>query len=256
MDAIKRFAAAWRFLTVLPFFWPAGDDEGECLRRSMPMFSVVGLILGATAAVFAFLAGHVFPTPALAALCVVLLALFSMGLHLDGLADCADALMSPGRSREKALAIMKDSRVGAHGALALALLLLLKYACLASLPHWELCLAVLAAPVAGRVAMLPVMVQLPYAREQGLGKVFAAANTAALFLGGGALLFVVFLAAMGWVGVWVGVVLWLAITQGWVLYLRHRLGGATGDCYGAACELGESAALLAAAAAYHLQNGL
>lgn len=237
---IKRFAAAWRFLTVFPFFWAPGDDEGECLKRSAVMFPLVGLVLGGLAAAAAWGFGWLFPSLPAAALVTAVLALFSVGLHLDGLSDCGDALMTPGRSRDDALAIMKDSRIGSHGALALVLVLLIKFSALASAPN--LIWAAFVVPVGGRAALLFPLALLPYVRKQGLGTLFAAGK-ASLAIGiviAAAALFL----AMGW-RFWPGLVVWLAVGLGWTWFLRRRLGGSTGDGYGAACELGEAAMALA-----------
>lgn len=245
---IKTFAAAWRFLTAFPFLWPPGDDEGECLRRAPAAFPFVGLVLGIMAAGLAWLLLRMFPVAPSAALVVAALALFSMGLHMDGLTDCADALMSPGRSREKALEVMKDSRIGAHGALALVLLLLVKFAALASLAPDTLPWAALAMPVAGRTAMLFPMTLLPYVRPEGLGKAFGIERPRRT-LAFGILFAACCLGAT--FGLKTGVAalaLWVAVAMGWNWCLRRRLGGATGDCYGASCELAEAAVALAASA--------
>ena len=141
-------AADCGFLTAFRVLGPRGADEGDCLRAAPSAFALVGLALGGGAAGLTWVFLHVFPVAPSAALVVVTLALFSLGLHMDGLTDCADALMSPGRSRERALEVMKDSRIGAHGAMALVLLLLIKFASLASLGAEVLPWAALAMPVA------------------------------------------------------------------------------------------------------------
>lgn len=243
----KRFAAAWRFLTAFPFFWPAGEDEGECLRRSVCMFPLVGVVLGVFAAVFAMAAGHVLPPLATAALTVAVLAMFSLGLHLDGLADCADALLTPGRDREAALAIMKDSRIGAHGALALVLLLLVKFSCLASLSTGAMPYVVVLVPLAGRTGIVFIMLSLPYARKEGLGSLFGSENKVRTVCWSGAVLAAAALLALGIAGMAYILLFCVVVVFGLNRFLRRRLGGATGDAYGAACELAETAAALGGA---------
>ncbi|MCC8190586.1 MAG: adenosylcobinamide-GDP ribazoletransferase [Planctomycetes bacterium] len=244
---MKRFAAAWRFLTIFPWPLPAGSDETAALARSPVMFPAVGLAVGIAIAVA--LAGCVplFPVSVLAALAVLLLAVPSGGLHLDGLADSADALLAPGRGREAALAIMRDSRIGAHGATALFLVLLIKYACLSALPAELMVLTVAVAPTAGRAAMLLPMALLPYARPQGLGGIFRIQDPLALtaFATGWTALGLGL--AWGLRGGLVGLGAWLAVVLGWTGFLFRRLGGATGDTYGAGCELAETAVCLSAA---------
>lgn len=238
----RRFAAAWRFLTAFPFFLPADEDEGECLRRSVAMFPLVGLVLGVFAAAIAVAVGYILPPMVAGALVVSALALFSLGLHLDGLADCADALLTPGRDREKALAIMKDSRIGAHGAMALVLLLLVKFSCIASLSAGAMPYVALLVPVAGRASIVFLMQLLPYVRREGLGTLFAREGkwltmgwTVAV-LAGAALL------AIGVTGMVAVLVCFAVVVLGCIYFFNRRLGGATGDVYGAACELGETAA--------------
>lgn len=244
---LRRLAAAWRFLTVIPCPWWADDNEAEALRGSVLYFPAVGLVLGLLSCAVVAALTPLFPAGVTAALVVVLLAGWSGGLHLDGLADSADALLSPGHSREKALAVMKDSRIGSHGAVALIMVLLVKYACLASFEAWELPWVVLAVPVAGRAAMLFPMAYLPYAREKGLGSLFTipgqvkTAGAACVWTA------VLLLAALGVSRALAGFLLWLAMAFLWVWFLRKRLGGATGDTYGAACEFGEMMACFAAA---------
>ena len=242
---LDRFAAAWRFLTVFPF--PGRYGEGGALGRSLAMFPVVGAVLGGLAWLVATALGLVLPPLPLAMLVVAAMALFSFGLHMDGLADCADALLSLGRSRERALEVMRDSRIGAHGALALCLVLLLKVACLASMPVAKMALAALAAPVAGRAAMFFPMLLLPYLRDEGLGKIFARTHAAPLLAYGVAAVAALSWAALGVSSGGVAVGAWAFVVALWVYFLRRRLGGATGDCYGAACELGEAAFVLGAA---------
>lgn len=252
----RRFAAAWRFLTVFPA-WPGPDgNEGEHLRRSAPLFPVVGLILGLFGGGLTILLGRILPGPVTAALAVAYLALVSGGLHLDGLADSADGLLSPGRDRDKALAVMRDSRIGSHGAFALVMILLVKYAALSTLPPYAMAFAIAVAPIAGRAAMLFPMTLLPYARESGLGGLFKLERSR--FILAGACVWVAGVMAVFWgvVAALPGIAVWLGVVVGWVLFLRKRLGGGTGDTYGAVCELAEATVCVMATAAIHLSDPL
>ncbi len=249
---MKAFAAAWRFLTIIPWFTPPGNDEPERLRRSVIMFPLVGIVLGLLAACLALLVTQALPAMPAAALTVAALALFSGGFHLDGLADCGDALLSPGRDREKALAVMKDSRIGAHGAMTLVLILLLKFAGLAAIGHERMAAAAFAMTVAGRAAMLFPMTMLPYARAEGLGRLFAADRPAGtLAWGACAAVLCIGLAVRPLSAALLAAAAAIVVPLAWVRFLRRRLGGATGDCYGAACELTETAVAVAAAAKLH-----
>ncbi len=240
------FAAALRFLTILPLPGRFGTSEAE-LANAAPFFPLVGLLLGCIAAPAAQLFFHFLPPLPTAVLLTFLLLAFSGGLHLDGLADTADGFFSA-RSPERMLEIMKDSSIGAMGAIALILLLLLKTACLASLPPDKLLAAAFLMPAAGRAAILLLMAMLPYAREEGLGRLFAvyfnsgagwAASLAGFFL-----LTWAAAAAAGPSGLAV-VLAVLLLTFCFVLLCRSKIGGVTGDTLGAACELAEAAAALA-----------
>lgn len=244
---LKRFAAAWRFLTIFPFPMRPGDDEVEHIRRCAGMFPVVGLALGLGAGSITWLLVRVLPLPAAAAAATAILAFVSGCFHMDGLADSADAMLSSVHDTEKSLAIMRDSRIGAHGAAAIMLVLILKFGCLASLTSEVLPAAVAVAPLAGRAGILFPVVLLPYLRDKGLGKLFEIRNPVLLIAWGSLCTMAGMGIAWGLTGVGVGLPVWLAVVLLWVWCLKNRLGGATGDTYGATCELAETAACLAAA---------
>jgi adenosylcobinamide-GDP ribazoletransferase len=240
------FAAALRFLTILPLPSKIGTTEAE-LVHAAPFFPAVGLLLGCIAAPAAKMFFFFLPPLPAALLTVFTLLAFSGGLHLDGLADTADGFFSA-RSQERMLEIMKDSSIGTMGAIALMFILFLKTACLASLSSEKLLAAVFLMPLAGRAAILLLMAMLPYAREEGLGRLFAvyfnsgagwAASLAAFLL----LTWAAY-AAAGPSG-FAAVLSVLLLTILFALFCRCKIGGATGDTLGAACELAEAAAVLA-----------
>jgi adenosylcobinamide-GDP ribazoletransferase len=234
---------AFRFLTRFPVGRdvPARADAG----RSCAWFPLAGAAMGLLVAGGAWLAqGHV--PPALAGvIAAAALAWMSGGLHLDGLADTFDGLSGGHGDRERTLAIMRDGRIGAHGAAALALLLLAKAAALAELvargDPWPM----VAAPAVARFAAVPLVVWFPYAREEGLGTAFRgtagtreigiAAVLAAAAAGPSAPASLASAAAAH------------AVAGALALAVRRRLGGRTGDVYGAAIELAELAFLSVAA---------
>lgn len=231
---MRGLLAAVRFLSILPIPGRYGSERAD-LARSAPFFPVVGLLLGALAALVAWAASLVAPPMVVAAAVVVLLLSFSGCLHMDGLCDTADGLLSA-RPRERALEIMKDSHVGTMGVMAAVCVLLMKFASLASLQPNRLWPAVFLMPLAGRCAMVMHLALLPYARSDGLGSVFytkrrylAAIKAVAVLC---AACWVMF-GAGGWIvaGVSIAIVLLLAV------YFRYRIGGATGDTFGATCEI-------------------
>jgi adenosylcobinamide-GDP ribazoletransferase len=231
---MRGLLAAVRFLTIVPIPGTCGAEDTD-LARSPPFFPVVGLLLGALAALLAWAASLVAPPMVVSAAVVVLLLSFSGCLHLDGLCDTADGLLSA-RPRDRALEIMKDSHVGTMGVMAAVCVLLMKFASLASLRADCLWPAVLLMPLAGRCAMVVHMALLPYVRSGGLGSAF---YTNRRYVA--AIEAVVVLVAVCWLvfgpsgcivaAVWTAAVLALAV------YLRCKIGGATGDTFGATCEM-------------------
>jgi adenosylcobinamide-GDP ribazoletransferase len=226
--------AAIRFLTIVPIpgSWGTAEDD---IAGSVPWFPVIGLLLGAAAAGLAWGLSGVTPPLVLAAVMVIVLLSFSGCLHLDGLADTADGLLSS-RSRERILEIMKDSRTGAMGVIAIVCVLLAKFAALASLPAARLWPAVLLAPLAGRCALVIHMALLPCARPSGLGAIFYRRRPrwAAFWAAG-------LLAAVAWglLGPR-GLMVWAACMAVVLVLSAHvyrKIGGATGDTLGAVCEI-------------------
>ena len=234
---MKPLLAGIRFLTIVPVPGVWGTDE-EDLARSVPWFPMIGLLLGAAAAALACVLSWVAPAMLAAAAMVVALLSFSGGLHLDGLADTADGFLSS-RPRERILEIMKDSHIGAMGVMVIACVLLLKFASLALLPAGRLWPALLLMPLEGRCAIVIQMALLPYARPGGLGAIFYRRQPrwAAVCAAG-------VLAAVG-VGVlgWRGLVVWaacMATILALSVYIYRKIGGATGDTFGAVCEIIET----------------
>ena len=234
---------AFRFLTRLPV--GGGALAAADLGRSCAWFPLAGAVLGlAVAGAGHLTAGHV--PPALAGvLAAAALAWLSGGLHLDGLADLFDGLSGGHGDRAKTLAIMRDARIGAHGAAALALALLAKSAALAELVAGDRLWLVAAAPAVARFVAVPLVVGFPYARPEGLGKAFhgtAGAREVAV-----AALLAAAAVAPGAPASLACAAVAAAVAYAVALVARRRLGGLTGDVYGAAIELAEVAFLSVAA---------
>lgn len=244
---MKAFALAVRFLTVLP--WPgAPETPGPAdFAKAVARFPFVGLVVGVLLVLIDGALGLFFPLPVRSVGVVAALALLSGGLHLDGLADWADG-MGGGDSPESRLRIMKDSSCGPMGAAAISLVLLVKYTALISLPgpgRWQ---ALLVAPVLARATMAVLLAFLPYARPGG-GTGAAFAQTVSPGEGyaavGWALALCVVLGGLGGLIAALGAA---ALTAGLRHLLRVKLGGGTGDAYGAGGELGEGLSLALCAA--------
>jgi len=243
---VKRVWAELRlataFLTLVPV-GPAGTVAPIQLARSLTWFPLVGLLLGLLLAGIDLLLEPYLPATVVVGLSIVLLVLLTGGLHLDGVADLADGL-GGGRDPAARLRIMKDSRVGAMGVIALILLLLLKYQALAAFPAGERTIALLLMPAAGRWLPVLLAVTSPYARpEGGTGGAFIDHAGGWQLLGGTGLLLALALYLCSWTGAFVVLLLALAAFLFRALVMA-RLGGVTGDVLGAAVEGGEVLTLL------------
>ncbi|MGH7947783.1 MAG: adenosylcobinamide-GDP ribazoletransferase [Candidatus Binataceae bacterium] len=233
------------FLTILPLM-PAGRATDDSVARSFAWFPLVGFAIGALLCV-EDLAVRPLLGDTLGALFVILsLSVITGAVHLDALADTADAL-GAGRDRTRALEIMRDSRIGSYGAIALIFDLAFKVVAVASLSGPPRYVALFLAPGIGRWAMVAVAHRLDYLRNDGAGAKLLLSDashglTVATLVTVVALL--PFLAARTFcAAAFAGV---LVITLRW--FYRRWLGGVTGDLIGACGELVEVAVLVAFAA--------
>lgn len=240
---LAGFLAALRFLTIVPLTWRS-EQDGRFFGAALAWFPVIGLLIGGVAAACTSCLTPFFPPQVVAVAAIVLLAAASGCLHLDGLADSGDGLLSA-RSRERILEIMRDSRIGAMGVIALIVVLLGKYAALSSLDLSVLPVTLVAMPVAGRCAILLTMAFLPYAREgEGLGRLFYSSSTRLIALW--ALVFLAVVLGFGGERMVLAVLAAVFVTVLFFsLWCRSKIGGATGDTLGAVCELTEMMAAVA-----------
>lgn len=243
------FVPAVRYLTIVPL--PGRDRTTlDDLGRAAAWFPLVGLALGAVVALAEGVTAFLFPTLLSALLTVTTWKLLTGGLHLDGLADSLDGLV--GRDPEHRLAIMRDSRIGAFGAVGLILFLLLEIAALAELRaslRWRV---LLAAPALARAMPLLIAQLFPPARTEGHGAAFRASLSARSVAIGVAVGIVVAMLALGVPGI-VAVVVAIAVALAFARLLAGRLGGLTGDVLGATIEVTELAVLLTVSAWAHLR---
>lgn len=242
---MRSFLAALRFLTVFPLPSSLGLNEKD-LEQCPACFPLVGLLLGALAALLDHGLQLLLPSLAVSLMVVIVLLIMSGGLHLDGLADTADAFFSS-RPAGRMLEIMKDSRTGPMGAAAVACTIGLKTVLLASVTGSMRPGIVLLMPLSGRCAMLAMLSLLPYVRsEGGLCSIFLrkrsplhAVWAVLILLGTGFLV-------LGRSGLAVGAAVCCASLL-LAAYTLRKIGGMTGDTLGAASEIAELVPPLAAA---------
>lgn len=247
-DLFQRhdIAAAFTLLTRLPV--PA-DHELAAARSAHAVWAwpLVGATLGATAALVASGALAIgVPTGIAAALALATLAIATGALHEDGLADCADGLAG-GRDRTSRLAIMRDSRIGAFGAVALTLALLARWSGIETLAtEGRLFWPLLAIGAVSRLPMALALFTLPPARDDGLSAGVGLPPPPAI-AAATAIVLVLTLIAFGWGAI--PLVFWCAAAcLPLFLAAKHLIGGQTGDILGGSQQLAEIAGLAVAAA--------
>ena len=252
--------AAIGFLTIFP---AARRSPAADLSRAPSWFPVVGLLLGVIVAGVDVLFRLAYVIPWISAdggeleflltglrefpfflegvVLVAVLALLTRGLHLDGLMDTYDALAG-GHDRERRLEILRDPHVGAFGVVAVVLLLFAKVSALAALPGESRLWTIVLVPCLSRWAILVVMDRFPYVRQEGLGAPFLRGGSRRSLLVGSAVALLATVILTGPVGLLLGLAAGLVA---WAVgaWAERRIGGVTGDIYGAACETSEAVVL-------------
>ncbi len=237
----EYFFAALRFFTRIPVPAWVGHSP-EQLDHAARYFPAIGLIVGGFGAVVTLAALRLWPTPIAVLLGMAATLLFTGAFHEDGLADTLDGL-GGGATRERALSIMQDSRLGSYGAMGIGIALLAKFTLLgelAVLPGLTFALALIAGHAVSRFAATTLIFALDYARPEGKAKplatrmsrgelAFAAVCGLAPCLCLPPLQAVIALALVALITLWCG------------RWFVRRLGGYTGDCLGATQQLAELA---------------
>ncbi len=242
MSMLRQFLLAVQFLTRLPV--PNRLTTEEELGRAAAFFPLVGIIVGGLTAVVYALALRVFPVSVAVVLALAFAAFITSGFHEDGLADTFDGL-GGGWTRGRALEIMRDSRIGTYGALALIFLVLGKYVTLTEIRPELVWRWLIVAHVAGRWTVLPLCIWLPYARPEGQGKLVARRVSFSAFLVGSVTLLLTLL-LFPWRTALIALAVTMVVTTLSGLYFKRRLGGITGDCLGAVNQMTELALYLTA----------
>jgi len=239
---MNGLAVAIAYLTIVRL---PGKREFD-LRRAVVWFPVVGLLLGAVLAVAWTGLVHVTPRPVAVFLTTLLWVWLTGGMHLDGLADTSDALLS-WRNRENMLEVMRSPQVGAVGMATLVSTLLAKAVALYNLPDAKVAAALLCAPLFGRSAQVLSTCLLPYAKEDGVAvTAFETGRKWPRALA--ALIPLVVCLQLGWESAALVVVGTFALTFTLLVRIRRLLGGMTGDTLGAVTEIVEAAFLILATA--------
>ncbi|CRY12730.1 adenosylcobinamide-GDP ribazoletransferase [Yersinia enterocolitica] len=244
---LRLFLATLQFMTRIPV--PERWTQGLALdnyERGIIGFPFIGLIVGVIGGVVFTLLAPWCGVPLAALGYVLALALVTGAFHLDGLADTCDGVFSA-RKREQMLEIMRDSRLGTNGGLALIFIVVAKVLVVSELALRDapMLLMLTAASVAGRTVIVLLMYRQRYAREgNGLGNIYIGKVTGKqtlITLAGGAILTLL----LGQGAALLALVISMVVVALLATYLRRRLGGQTGDTLGAVAEVGELIFLLA-----------
>lgn len=248
MHQLRLFFVALQFFTRLPIPRWVGFEQ-DWLHHASRYFPLVGVVVGAIGAAVYAAAVLVLPAPVAAVLATAATIYITGAFHEDGFADTCDGL-GGGMTRERVLEIMKDSRVGAYGAIGVVCMLATKVTTLAMLPAAGAIAALLLAHPLSRLCATSLIWRMEYARAEGKAKPLAERMTTREFciavltvvLLGALLLAVGALTAQALIAALVASVLatwWLARK------FNRRIGGYTGDCLGAVQQLAEAVAYIA-----------
>jgi adenosylcobinamide-GDP ribazoletransferase len=238
---MKKIILAITFLTRLPLPSPkkvAPEDIG----KSTPFFPIVGLILGGMLVGINYFCSYFWNQLITNTILVFSMIAFTGGLHLDGLMDTCDGIFS-NKDRDRTLEIMRDSRVGSMGVLAGICLLLLKIVFLNGISQDMKMPVLLTFPVFGRWGMVYAVSLYPYARTtSGLGALFVEYAKHYYVLIATIIVLIIAVPLLLWKAFPVFIVIAFAT---WMMSSRlsKRLGGLTGDTYGAICEVMETLSL-------------
>ncbi len=234
----NEIVVAFQFLTRIPM--PSTAFEADSLSRATKFFPLVGLVVGSGAVLLQKLLMFHMGRPLVTLIVLIYLVLITGCLHEDGLADTADGF-GGGRTKDQILAILKDSRIGSYGATALVLSLLARYLLLASLPLEHFAAYVISSHVLCRWSSMPLSYFLPPAREEdGQGARIAKLTSLATLTFGSIFSFAVVAFALRWSAVApVLIAIFTFAVSGW--FYARKIGGVTGDCFGATNQLTEIA---------------
>lgn len=247
------FLVALQFLTRIHII-KQGNLRAADFGRSTRYFPLVGLVLGILYMLASWCLIAIFGWSNVVTTTLVILPVLLTGaLHCDGFMDTMDGLFS-GRERDRMLEIMKDSRVGSFGVVAFVMLMMINWSLLRDTPLLLIMTTLFVMPIVGRMAMVLAISFFSYAREEGMGKAFSDhANGKTVLIA--AISTVLFVIPWGPAAIYA---LFAGLSFAWFFstYAARRLGGLTGDVYGAVEILTETVVLFVFFAAHWLPGGM
>ena len=238
---IKRFLLTVGFMTRIPINVDLGEVKDEDMHKGFLYYPVVGLIIGLIDMAVYLLVSLILPP--IMGIIFALLANFCVtgAFHLDGLSDTADGIYSA-RTRERMLEIMKDSRIGTNGGIAMCFDIMLKVCGLASFETSHIPLMILMMPIAGKMVQGAIVYKAIYPRKNGIG-IYVGTVSLSTVIGTMILGLAAMIAAYGFWGILIFVILF-GFAYLFRIYITGKIGGITGDVMGAGSELSEVLLLL------------
>lgn len=237
------FLAALCFLSIVPVpaGWPHKQDDRKIQGDAILFYPLVGLVLGITLFTAAFVFSF-FDSLLTSALIVTVWVIITGALHLDGLADTADAWLGGHGDRDRTLSILKDTHAGVAAVVAIVLLLVIKILALSELDS-ALLLALIISPVLARTAVMGLLLTTAYVRAKGIGTTMVQTMPRKLSWGVMSLIVLLSIIVLQWqaMSILVSIIL---VTFIYRALLVRRLGGTTGDTAGALVEIIETVVLL------------
>jgi adenosylcobinamide-GDP ribazoletransferase len=256
LHQLRLFFIALQFFTRLPIPRWVGF-EAEWLHHASRYFPAIGMVVGAFTGLVYMGTALFWPQPVAVLLSTMAGIYLTGAFHEDGLADMCDGF-GGGHTAQRVLEIMKDSRIGAYGAIGIGLLLGLKCVALASLPAWQVAAALMAAHPLSRLAAVTLIWRLSYVKQEGKAKPLAQ-HMSGLEYGIAAVFGLLPAIALGCFGLlsWSVLAAGATLAASAALWLSRmfvrRIGGYTGDCLGAVQQVSETVFYLGLLAAIPLQ---
>ncbi len=239
MMFFKHFLSAIQLLTIIPLKISFDRDQ---LEKSVLYFVPVGFLIGAILlGSHWILKSHLHPA-VLSSFLLMIWIFITGAIHLDGFIDTVDGLYA-GRTKEKRLKIMHDTKIGSIGVVSVIILLLIKFSLLYSINSSDIWKVLLITPAWSRWGMVLMCCLFPYAKEEGKGRIFVEGARKWYILPQGIVLVILSVLLLGWGAFYILILLSLFICL-FGLLLRRKIGGVTGDTIGAMNEIGEVLTLL------------
>lgn len=239
---MKEFLIALQFLTIFSIKKENTISDKD-FARSMAFFPLVGTIIGATLSLLYVFTNSFLPRPVVGSLLIIASIILTGGLHLDGFIDTIDGLAS-GKNKDEILKIMRDSRIGAFGAIGLITLLLLKWTLLYSIPNQSMMPALILTVALGRWSQVILCRFFPYAKDEaGLGRPFASFTGTREVIWATTIVILFSIALSHCLKAIILLPLALIISIMFGLILNKKIRGITGDTIGALNEMVETLSL-------------